>query len=69
MERRTLDIYVIYYFLLAGFPQLKSFFRQDIVTKIQVSAFLAIVVVTISLLISGYQMQQCLGTLFLRSKI
>ena len=50
--RRTLDIYVIHYFLLSSFPQLKSFVQQNIITEISVSFFLTIMVIAVSLVIS-----------------
>lgn len=50
--RRTLDIYLIHYFILPFFPQLTLFVQQNIISEILVSSVLSVLVIIISLLIS-----------------
>ncbi len=50
--RRTLDIYMIHYFLLSSFPLLVPFVKQNIISEITVSMLLTIIIMSVSLLIS-----------------
>lgn len=51
--KRTLDIYMIHYFLLPNIPMIKPFFENNIIFEFTITAFIAILILSGSLAISA----------------
>ncbi len=50
--RRTLDIYMLHYFLIGAFTLLVPFAQQNTIMELSISVTLTIIVISVSLLMS-----------------